>query len=73
MDLFGDDIDSLLQTEDDKLNENIRSDIEDDDNENNENKDENEKNDDLDGQDEAKKVEPKKRAVRNPQVRWTHS
>lgn len=62
MDIFGDDIDTLLQNDDDgdgELNENIRSDdieAENEDTEKNANS-------------EPIKVEPKKRAVRNPQVR----
>lgn len=60
MDIFGDDIDTLLQNDEDgELNENIRSDdieAENEDTEKNANS-------------EPIKVEPKKRAVRNPQVR----
>lgn len=61
MDIFGDDIDTLLQTEDNnELNENIRGeDIEE------ENEDDEKKADS-----ESVKVEPKKRAVRNPQVSY---
>lgn len=63
MDIFGDDIDTLLQNDDDgdgELNENIRSEDIDEENEDAENKTDS----------EPIKVEPKKRAVRNPQVRW---
>lgn len=67
MDLFGDDIDSLLETN--ELNQNIREgDISDD-----EGAEENaEKNEDNENGDDAPKpVEPKKRAVRRPQVYMT--
>lgn len=66
MDIFGDDIDTLM--EDDQLNENIR----DDDIENinidgdGEGKDDDEKQTDENG--DPIKVEPKKRSVRRPQV-----
>lgn len=58
MDIFGDDIDSLMPNEDDNLNENIRDDreVDNDDNENEEKV----------GDSEPIKVEPKKRTVRNP-------
>lgn len=67
MDIFGNDIDSMLETDGDDLNENIRDG---DDNENEEN-DGNDENGDDD--DEKKAVAPipiehKKRTVRNPQV-----
>lgn len=64
MDIFGDDIDSLLRNDDDdndKLNKNIGS--EDDGEGNDENEDGEKK-----AESEPIKVEPKKRAVRNPQV-----
>lgn len=60
MDFYGDDIDSLLRQDDvDDLNENIR-----DENVDEENDEDGEKKADS----EPVKVEPKKRAVRNPQV-----
>lgn len=63
MDLFGDDIDSLLQNND-ELNENVRgSDVED---EGEANKEETEGEKDENG--EPRIVEPKKRSVRNPRV-----
>lgn len=71
MDLYGDNIDSLLDR--DALNENIRDEnISDDENQGNkgeeiEENDDEEKN--ADGDDAPKPVEPKKRAVRNPQVK----
>lgn len=61
MDIFGDDIDTLLQNGDDEINENIANE-ENVENEDSENKDE--KNRDSG----ANVVEPKKRVVRNPQV-----
>lgn len=65
MDLFGDDIDSLLRTDDDdnELNDNIRE------NSDAEENGDDEKTDDKNENDERKVVEPKKRSVRNPQVR----
>lgn len=63
MDIFGDDIDTMLGGGDDDLNENIReNDV-----------DENEGNDDDDENGEKKAADPipiehKKRTVRNPQV-----
>lgn len=69
MDLYGDDIDSLLEK--DALNENIREDNICDD-ENQGNADENAENDGEKNDEENDApipVEPKKRAVRNPQVK----
>lgn len=68
MDIFGNDIDSMLETDGDDLNENIRVGDENE-NEENEENDENDENDD----DEKKAAAPipiehKKRTVRNPQV-----
>lgn len=61
MDLFGDDIDTLLQNDDnDELNENIRGEDMEEENEDDEKKTDS----------EPIKVEPKKRAVRNPQVSY---
>lgn len=65
MDIFGDDIDSLLQTDDEGLNENIRDDPHSGGNAEEEDEDKEEK----DEHGEPIKVEPKKRIVRNPQVR----
>lgn len=62
MDIFGDDIDSLLIADQDNLNENIR------------NENDIEENDGSDTEEKQNgdpiKVEPKKRAVRNPQVNF---
>lgn len=63
MDIFGDDIDTLLRNDEgdnnDELNENIRNDIDID-----------EENEDADKKTDSEPipVEPKRRAVRNPQV-----
>lgn len=61
MDIFGDDIDSFLGQG--ELNENIREDDIDD-------NEENENGDDKDGEGtgESKKLEPKRRTARKPQV-----
>lgn len=72
MDLFGDDIDTFYQNDDD-LNENIR-----DGNLIEEAEEENGEKNDEDGDEEGKldengdpiKVEPKKRSVRRPQVNF---
>lgn len=70
MDIYGDDIDTLLQNDDDddnndEMNENIRGEDVGEENEDSEKKTDS----------EPIKVEPKKRAVRNPQVscRWAFS
>lgn len=78
MDIFGDDIDSMLGGGDD-LNENIREGDMGDDDENNGDEDDNKKDSEAD----PVPVEHKKRSVRNPQVRvyifgllillWIHS
>lgn len=63
MDIYGNDIDSMLEADGDDLNENIRED--DDNGENNEN----DENNDDDKKDAAPiPIEHKKRTVRNPQV-----
>lgn len=67
MDIFGDDIDSYLE-ENNELNQNIRADSDAEDGEGNDGQNEDGEKVENDENGEPIKVEPKKRAVRKPQV-----
>lgn len=70
MDLFGDDIDSFYQNDNDALNDNIREEnvIEEAEEDNGEKDEDGDGEGKLDENGEPIKVEPKKRSVRRPQV-----